>query len=92
MLRVEQLPPAYELLRTFPTFRRLPPADTVGFQLSDDRTVFGKLYIEPRPLIIISRRKHRHVVSWLMTMAHEMVHFRLAVDAVRTWDSHGDEI
>lgn len=91
MLRVDQLPAAYEMLRTFPTFRRLPSSDGVTFQLSDDRATFGRLYVDPSPVVIISRVKHRHAISWLMTLAHEMVHLRLAVDRSRSWDGHGAE-
>jgi hypothetical protein len=90
MLRVDQLPPAYELLRTLPTLRRLPHADAVRFEVSLDRDVFGKVYCAP-PHVIISGRKHKHVSSWLMTLAHEMVHMRLHADDVPTWDSHGPE-
>jgi hypothetical protein len=91
MLRVEQLPPAYELLRTLPTLRRLPHADAVLFEVGVDRDVFGKVYPGPEPRIIISARRHRHVGSWLMTLAHEMVHMRLYGDSVPTWDAHGEE-
>lgn len=90
MLRVEQLPPAYELLRTLPTLRRLPHADKVRFEVGLDRDVFGKAYASP-PFIIVSARKHKHMASWLMTLAHEMVHLRLHIDRVPSWDGHGVE-
>lgn len=91
MLRVDQLPPAYELLRTLPTLRRLPHSDVVRFEVSLDRDVYGKVYPGDEPHIIISGRRHRHVASWLMTLAHEMVHLRLSFDRVPAWDGHGTD-
>lgn len=91
MLRVEQLPPAYELLRTLPTLRRLPHADEVRFEVGLALDCYGKVYPGDEPHIILSARKHRHVASWLMTLAHEMVHLRLAIDRVPSWDGHGAE-
>lgn len=90
MLRVDQLPPAYELLRTLPTLRRLPHADDVRFEVNIDRHVFGKVYPDV-PSILLSARRHRHVGSWLMTLAHEMTHFRLYLDRAPNWDAHNDD-
>lgn len=70
---------AYELLRTTPPFKRwkLPPAEEVEFRVTTSRKVAAIAFKGPQGhRIDVSARHNGTLATLVMTVAHEMVHFR----------------
>ena len=81
---------AWEFFRVTPPFNRwnLPHADEVKFRVTQHRDRSGQYHYSDGT-IDISNAKHGHTNSFIVTMAHEMVHYHLARKGVRT--DHGAE-
>lgn len=85
----------YDLLRHTEPFRRwrLPAASALKFKVTRSKDEFGYCEHEGTTLLHIacSDRKHGQLPALLMTMAHEMVHVRLALKDGHKAPAHGAE-
>jgi hypothetical protein len=91
-LSPERLSIAYELLRGTKPFYRwgLPEAEGLCFRVYRSKTERGEIEREgDRITIGISEQSNGHLYSVFETLAHEMVHLRLMVLGIKSWDCHG---
>ena len=91
-LSPETISACYDLLRgTRPFSRwRLPEASALKFRVYRSKAERGELEKSGDVLTIgVSERSNGHLYSLLETLAHEMVHLRLIVLGVKSWDAHG---
>lgn len=80
-LTPEVLARTYDFLRATKPFRfwKLPPSDEVDFRVTNHRDRYGHhcpATARKPPLVAISKRRVGHTRTLIVTMAHEMVHFR----------------
>lgn len=68
---------AYDFLRALPPFSgwRLPVGDEIEFRVTR-ATDYSGLCHRDRWCITLSDAKHGHLITLLITMAHEMLHLR----------------
>jgi len=83
---------SYELLRSTKPFNRwhLPQAQNIRFRVYRSKAERGQLEREGERLIIgVSEHSNGHLYSLLETLAHEMVHLRMILLGMRSWNAHG---
>lgn len=93
-LTPNMLEAAYELLRTTPPFRgwKLPDGETISFHVTNSNHTHGQHIATPGVndhIIKISAKRHKTMISLLLTMAHEMVHVREHGLGIRADVMHG---
>lgn len=75
----QRLAAIYEMLRTWPPFNRwkLPPASSLRFHVSRARGHDAQWWISGnKHHIETSERRHYHLLTLIISMAHEMIHVR----------------
>jgi hypothetical protein len=85
----ENLPAAYEYLRSCAPFRRwgLPHADELEFKVTRDKDCWGYMHGDvrsPNAVIAISEIRTGSSATLLQVMAHEMTHLRQHVRKTET--------
>ena len=88
-LTPEILERGYNLLIATDPFRRwrLPPASEIRFVVTNTQGLAGEHVYDGVHTVKVSRRKHHQLASVLMTMAHELVHIKDALDGIKS--EHG---
>lgn len=81
----------YEMLRTCPPFCRwsMPPASEVKFCVMRSRFKHGDYGADPKDTFRVSEGTNSHLFSFVIVMAHEIVHQRLRRSGYKNWDAHG---
>lgn len=80
----------YDCLRALPPFDKwkLPESDEIEFRTPARADVFGEfLDGEPR-IITISSARHSHTFTVMLTLAHEMIHLKQALEKTDNKNQH----
>jgi hypothetical protein len=80
----------YVMLRKLPPFNQwgLPPASKIKFKAIENYKLMGEMNVKPFKMNI-GTNHHDHFVTFVTTVAHEMIHLSLYLEGVPSYNTHG---
>ena len=92
-IKAEHCAAAYDLLRVLPPFNKwkLPPASEVRFRVVRTEHQAEWYMVGEKHCIDVSAKKHTHIHSLVMTVAHEMLHVHQRIKGSETKAEHNAE-